>query len=141
MFNFCWDDFSLRKYNDLAQAAAYYEPSYILRNDYYGKVHVGELCFDVLLIEYPEYEHDGVEPRICFDCYVAHVDSGYGYSGDQDMPYDYADGISVPLRWLEWGYEEFKRQAELLMTEFIFRDKAGNGYSLIDKARMPLLIW
>ena len=56
-----------------------------------------------------------------------------------NLPYDYADGVD--LKALAFSYDEFVEKSENMITMFIERNDKSNGYSLVEKANKPLLIW
>ena len=77
--------------------------------------------------------------HLSYDFYVANEDTGYGYRLESNIPYDYADGTD--LTDLALSYDEFVKKSEELLTSFIKENDKVKGYSLIEKANKPLLIW
>lgn len=129
---YCWDELTKADYENIK----------IYPDEFVGKIRCGELCFDVLIRDNGE---DGYS--FSYDCYVANVDSGYGYTKD-GIAYDYASGSD----WYIFGlpYEDFVRESERVLDEFIsWSDETPSGlftihrnpYSLRGKANAPLLIW
>lgn len=131
---FCWDNFKKKKYTDIKDKL---DKRAELADDYIGSVRVGEICVDVLIRDYGE----GDTPKYAYsyDFYVANEDTGYGYRLESNIPYDYADGTD--LTGLALSYDEFVKKSEELLTSFIKENDKVKGYSLIEKANKPLLIW
>lgn len=127
-----WDDLKEKNYtNDKTKLAE-------MVDDCIGFIRIGEICVDVLIRDYG----DGDIPKYAYsyDFYVANEDTGYGYKTDMNnLPYDYADGTD--LKDLSLSYDEFVKKSEELITKFIEENDKVNGYSLIEKANKPLLIW
>lgn len=107
-------------------------------DDCIGFIRIGEICVDVIIRCYgytdnPEYVYS-------YDFYVANEDTGYAYKEEMNnLPYDYADGVD--LKALAFSYDEFVEKSENVITMFIERNDKSNGYSLVEKANKPLLIW
>ena len=107
-------------------------------DDCIGFIRIGEICVDVIIRCYgatdnPEYDYS-------YDFYVANEDTGYAYKEEMNnLPYDYADGVD--LKALAFSYDEFVEKSENMITMFIERNDKSNGYSLVEKANKPLLIW
>lgn len=127
-----WDDLKEKNYtNDKTKLAE-------IVDDCIGFIRIGEICVDVLIRDYG----DGDIPKYAYsyDFYVANEDTGYGYKTDMNnLPYDYADGTD--LKDLSLSYDEFVKKSEELITKFIEENDKVNGYSLVEKANKPLLIW
>ena len=127
-----WDDLKEKNYtNDKTKLAE-------MVDDCIGFIRIGEICVDVLIRDYG----DGDIPKYAYsyDFYVANEDTGYGYKTDMNnLPYDYADGTD--LKDLSLSYDEFVKKSEELITKFIEENDKVNGYSLVEKANKPLLIW
>lgn len=103
-----------------------------------GFIRIGEICVDVLIKDYGD--EDIPVYAYSYDFYVANEDTGYGYRiGMNNLPYDYADGAD--LEDLTLSYGEFVKKSEELITKFIEENDKIKGYSLIEKANKPLLIW
>lgn len=106
--------------------------------DCIGFIRIGEICVDVVIRDYgyadnPEYVYS-------YDFYVANEDTGYGYKEEMNnLPYDYADGTD--LKAITLSYDEFVEKSEELITRYIEENDKTNGYSLVEKANKPLLIW
>ena len=84
--------------------------------------------------------YDNPEYVYSYDFYVANEDTGYAYKEEMNnLPYDYADGVD--LKALAFSYDEFVEKSENMITMFIERNDKSNGYSLVEKANKPLLIW
>ncbi len=99
---------------------------------YYGAVHVGEICFDIVVRFYDEDI-----PTVTLDCYVGNENTGYGYRNG--IHYDYADGFDI--KSLPVSYNEFVKTAEIMMEKYIKTvDKQYDG-RLTNKANKPVLIW
>ena len=47
----------------------------------------------------------------------------------------------IYLKDLSLSYDEFVKKSEELITKFIEENDKVNGYSLVEKANKPLLIW
>lgn len=139
-YNFNWKYFTQEDYNNAIEAVKANPKEQT--DEYLGQIQVGELHFDTIFRDYSDHE-DGSDMAISFDCYVANEDTGYGYTSDEngndDMPYDYADGTD--LYELDLSYIEFIKRAEQMLTEFIERHITGKSYSLVSKASAPLLEW
>lgn len=56
-----------------------------------------------------------------------------------NLPYNYADGTD--LKDLALSYDEFVKKSKELITKFIEGNDKIKGYSLVEKANKPLLIW
>ena len=127
-----WDDLKEKNYtNDKTKLAE-------MVDDCIGFIRIGEICVDVLIRDHG----DGDIPKYAYsyDFYVANEDTGYGYKTDMNnLPYDYADGTD--LKDLSLSYDEFVKKSEELITKFIEENDKVNGYSLVEKANKPLLIW
>lgn len=127
-----WDDLKEKNYtNDKTKLAE-------MVDDCIGFIRIGEICVDVLIRDYG----DGDIPKYAYsyDFYVANEDTGYGYKTDMNnLHYDYADGTD--LKDLSLSYDEFVKKSEELITKFIEENDKVNGYSLVEKANKPLLIW
>lgn len=137
MYNFHWDGFDgafdEKAYNESVKDAHEKHESAL---DYVGAVRVGDLCFDLTLID---LEND--EPfYLQYDLYVGGIDSGYGYSGSA-YPYDYFDGGCFGKNALELSYADFKIMAEKVLTDYINKNDNSETYNLIQKANEPLNIW
>lgn len=121
MYQFDWRDFDEKTYNDCVKSAHAKDISTI---DYVGAVHVGDLCFDLSLIDRTDTEPLYIQ----YDLYVGGVDSGYGYS-ESGYPYDYFDGGCFYNDVIDMPYADFQSMAEKELTEFIdaegFRAKAN----------------
>ena len=128
---FDWDELKKENYtNDRKELLE-------LVDDYIGFIRIGEICVDVLIRDYGE---DESKLAYSYDFYVANEDTGYGYQTDMNnLPYDYADGTD--LKDLSLSYDEFVKKSEELITKFIEENDKVNGYSLVEKANKPLLIW
>ena len=59
---------------------------YLEEGDYYGCFKKGALCIDIVL------RSDDKEWSLCGDAYILGEDTGYGYTRDNETPYDEADG-------------------------------------------------
>jgi len=132
---FNWNELTERNYtNDKEKLRE-------LVDNYIGFIRIGEICVDVLIKYYYDgYDDDVFELAYSYDFYVANEDTGYGYKGDTQMPYDYVDGTD--LFDLSLSYDEFVKESERLIKEFIeSNDRKGHSYSLVEKANKPLLIW
>ena len=127
-----WNEFKKERYTNNETELAK------LVDDYIGLIRIGEICVDVLIRDYgdgdvPEYAYS-------YDFYVANEDTGYGYKTEMNnLPYDYADGTD--LKDLTLSYDEFVKKSEELIIRFIEKNDKVNGYSLVEKANKPLLIW
>lgn len=107
-------------------------------DDCIGFIRIGEICVDVIIRCYGDT--DNPEYVYSYDFYVANEDTGYAYKEEMnDLPYDYADGVD--LKALAFSYDEFVEKSENMITMFIERNDKSNGYSLVEKANKPLLIW
>lgn len=103
-----------------------------------GFIRIGEICVDVIIRCYGDT--DNPEYVYSYDFYVANEDTGYAYKEEMNnLPYDYADGVD--LKALAFSYDEFVEKSENMITMFIERNDKSNGYSLVEKANKPLLIW
>lgn len=103
-----------------------------------GFIRIGEICVDVIIRCYGDT--DNPEYVYSYDFYVANEDTGYAYKEEMNnLPYDYADGVD--LKALAFSYDEFVEKSENMITMFIERNNKSNGYSLVEKANKPLLIW
>ena len=108
-----------------------------LVDDCIGFIRIGEICVDVVIRDYGE---EGNKLAYSYDFYVANEDTGYGYKEDLNIPYDYADGTD--LFNLSLSYEDFVKESERIITEFInANDRKDHKYSLIEKANKSLLMW
>ena len=108
-----------------------------LVDDCIGFIRIGEICVDVIIRDYGE---EGNKLAYSYDFYVANEDTGYGYKEDLNIPYDYADGTD--LYDLSLSYEDFVKESERIITEFInANDRKDHKYSLIEKANKSLLMW
>lgn len=127
-----WDELKKENYtNNKARLAE-------MVDDYIGFIRIGEICVDVLIRDYGD--NDLPEYAYSYDFYVANEDTGYGYKLDMNnLPYDYADGTD--LKDLSLSYDEFVKKSEELITKFIEENDKVNGYSLVEKANKPLLVW
>ncbi len=107
-------------------------------DDCIGFIRIGEICVDVIIRCYGDT--DNPEYVYSYDFYVANEDTGYAYKEEMNnLPYDYADGVD--LKALAFSYDEFVEKSENMITMFIERNDKSNGYSLVEKANKPLLIW
>lgn len=107
-------------------------------DDCIGFIRIGEICVDVIIRCYGDT--DNPEYVYSYDFYVANEDTGYAYKEEMNnLPYDYADGVD--LKALAFSYDEFVKKSENMITMFIERNDKSNGYSLVEKANKPLLIW
>lgn len=107
-------------------------------DDCIGFIRIGEICVDVIIRCYGDT--DNPEYVYSYDFYVANEDTGYAYKEEMNnLPYDYADGVD--LKALAFSYDEFVEKSEDMITMFIERNDKSNGYSLVEKANKPLLIW
>lgn len=107
-------------------------------DDCIGFIRIGEICVDVIIRCYGDT--DNPEYVYSYDFYVANEDTGYAYKEEMNnLPYDYADGVD--LKALAFSYDEFVEKSESMITMFIERNDKSNGYSLVEKANKPLLIW
>lgn len=107
-------------------------------DDCIGFIRIGEICVDVIIRCYGDT--DNPEYVYSYDFYVANEDTGYEYKEEMNnLPYDYADGVD--LKALAFSYDEFVEKSENMITMFIERNDKSNGYSLVEKANKPLLIW
>lgn len=107
-------------------------------DDCIGFIRIGEICVDVIIRCYGDT--DDPEYVYSYDFYVANEDTGYAYKEEMNnLPYDYADGVD--LKALAFSYDEFVEKSENMITMFIERNDKSNGYSLVEKANKPLLIW
>lgn len=130
MFNFVWN-FNKEDFEKCKKQNA---------GDYVGNVRVGDICFDILQIEYDD--------SLWIDPYVGGVDTGYGY-GKDNYPYDYVIEIGTSMERDEYEnltYEQFVEEIETHLTDNINRKikyTAENGevVNLIDKANEPLGVW
>ena len=109
--------------------------------DFVGNVRTGNLCIDLIQDEY-----DG---SIWADCYVGGVDSGYGYSNEDNYPYDYCLEVGMSIarsEFKDYSYEQFLQMAEKELTESITKNPTytaenGETVNLMDKANEPLKKW
>ena len=110
--------------------------------DYVGNIRTGNLCFDIIQVE--------DDATLWIDCYVGGVDSGYGYSmNDDNYPYDYISEVGAAIELNEYKdltYEQFVSKVEKELTdsinnkvEYVADNK--ETVNLIDKANEPLKIW
>lgn len=107
-------------------------------DDCIGFIRIGEICVDVIIRCYGDT--DNPEYVYSYGFYVANEDTGYAYKEEMNnLPYDYADGVD--LKALAFSYDEFVEKSENMITMFIERNDKSNGYSLVEKANKPLLIW
>lgn len=107
-------------------------------DDCIGFIRIGEICVDVIIRCYGDT--DNPEYVYSYDFYVANEDTGYAYKEEMNnLPYDYADGVD--LKAIAFSYDEFVEKSENMITMFIERNDKSNGYSLVEKANKPLLIW
>lgn len=117
--DFNWERFTKEQYEKVVKESL---------SDYVGAVHVGDICIDLL--------NDPELGKIFFDCYVLHEETGYGYTKEGDIPYDYADGGEINVGGAQ--YEEFKAKAEKLFSDYISGYKGS--YSLVEHANRPLVL-
>ena len=105
--------------------------------DFIGCIRVGDICFDIV-----ERSPDDWEKEECFlmyDLYVGGVNNGYSYSSiDEGYPYDDRDGGTFDDKVYHMTYEEFKKYAEKVLSDFI--DNCDDE-EVKTKAKMPLHIW
>lgn len=138
--DFDWSMLPEKVYNKYMNK--YKKDAWSIVDEYVGNISVGELHFNVLFRNYSDT--DEPEISLSYDCYVANEDTGYGYTlsddGSNNIPYDYADGTDCNN--LKLSYKEFKEESEKLLKEFIVtNDKKKILYSLVEKAKKPLLQW
>ena len=131
MYNFVWN-FSEEDFEKCKKQNA---------GDYVGNVRTGNLCIDLIQDEY-----DG---SIWGDCYVGGIDSGYGYSGNDNYPYAYCLTVGMAIQkedFKDYTYEEFIKVAENELTESIKENATctvdnGEKVDLLSKANEPLKVW
>lgn len=131
--NFNWDQFTKEQYEKLHAEQV---------DDYVGAVHIGDISIDLVTTDSTvdstgEHGEDAVVNALWADFYVLHEDTGYAYTKDGMIPYDFAEGVQIKLAGLP--YEEFKNGAEKLFKEYI-SGYAGR-YNLAEHAARPLVIW
>ena len=123
---FIWDNFTER---DFKQYINKRMNQVFDIHDYLGAVHVGDICIDLV--------DQGEEGLLLGDFYVAHENTGYGYSED-GVPYDYADGVAMDIPY-GLTYQQFQRKAEQSFMGYI--KSYGGVYSLEEHANRPLEKW
>lgn len=130
---FNYDDFSYSKWMELRNDLIWKDRE-LLDGAYYGCVHVGNLCFDIMLHTVEDEHIDG-------DLYVGGLDAGYGYSED-GYPYDFAgDGADMTVEeFLDIiTYKKWKALFEERAKEAINRN--DDMYGTVAKAHEPLRKW
>ena len=79
----------------------------------YGNVYIGNYCIDIMLNS--DY--------VYLNFFRIGVDSGYGYTGKNQTPYDFEDKLCCSFRnddVLKLSFEDFKHESEhLIIKEFI----------------------
>lgn len=139
-FKFNWNNLTEDKYNNAIKTHA--ENPYEV--DLIGMVYVGDICIELVN---DVYYDNGYETKSVwlYNLYVAHEDTGYSYKneygyGEIGMPYDYADGGTMPVPY-GLSYDKFKSKAEKLFTKYIMGCDNYFSYSLVEHANRPLEIW
>lgn len=128
---FCWDKFTKEQYEQVLKKFDSLDTG-----DCVGYVHVGDICIDLVTGSVDGNEEEGlVVNALSADYYVLHEDTGYGYTKEGDIPYDYADGHVLKLTGL--SYEEFKAEAEKAFAAYI--TAYTGAYSLAEHAARPLV--
>lgn len=110
-------------------------------DDCIGFIRIGEICVDVLIRSY-EGSYEDEKFVYSYDFYIANEDTGYGYrdlENGETVAYDYADGTD--LFDLTLSYDDFVRESERIIEDFITKNDKKFGYSLIEKANRKLVIW
>ena len=131
---FNWDNFTAE---DFVNYCAMMENGMLKGDDYVGSVRVGALCFDLLTRVYKDKQM-----YLDYDLYVGGVDTGYGYSKENNYPYDYEGGSSFIDSCISMPYDEFKVYVEKELKVYLeCEDKFYKHCSLIDKANEELTIW
>lgn len=108
-------------------------------DNYYGKIYVGQLCFDVTT---PIDITEESEKIIFLDCYVPFEDTGYGSKEWDDgiLPYDHDSGVDISI--VGKTFEEFAEEANREIESFIEKfDTKGHDYSLVEKAKKEIILW
>lgn len=105
--------------------------------DFLGNLYIGDLCFDLVL-----RDHEGDTGVVLdADLYVGGVDTGYGYTRTNQLPYDERDGFVVMNKshfWKIGGLDNFRRHLFGAAMQFV-NDSGDtqlmekmNGASLFD---------
>lgn len=138
MAEFSWDKFNERTYKEFRHRVRELNIEYKKGNttydydgEYIGSIHVGEIGVD-LKFAYSDKVLDELDsnwsqktstlcPIIDYDIYVANVDTGYGYSNLNGLPYDWAGGGSFKdIFNMELNsYQDFKTVFEEILIDAV----------------------
>lgn len=130
MANFIWKKFDEKAYEEFKKKLREVnikakEGERVWDDTYIGSIHVGEICVDVKFSYAEELKEDSRPKKIIslFDCdiYVANVDTGYGCSRVNGVPYDYVGGTGfkdIPCMEFE-SYQDFKRVISEVLIDMI----------------------
>ena len=119
---------------DFVNYCATIENNQMFDNDFVGRVTVGDLCFDFIVRE------DNDELVLDYDLYIGGIDDGYGY-GKGNYPYTEGGGGRFANSLIFMSYNDFVKQAEELLTDYIYNSNYSTKYNLIEKANEPLRVW
>lgn len=128
---FNWEGFTEE---DFVNYCATIENNKMFDNDYVGCVTVGVLCFDFIVMEYND------ELVLNYDLYIGGIDDGYGY-GKDNYPYTEGGGGRFENSLIFMSYNNFVKQAEELLTDYIYNSNYSTKYNLIERANEPLHVW
>ena len=113
---------------DFVNYCATIENNQMFDNDFVGRVTVGGLCFDFIVRE------DNDELVLDYDLYIGGIDDGYGY-GKDNYPYTEGGGGRFENSLIFMSYNDFVKQAEESLTDYIYNSNYSTKYNLIEKIK------
>ncbi|QUH21814.1 hypothetical protein [Alkaliphilus sp. B6464] len=92
--------------------------------DFLGNLYIGHLSFDLKLMDY----EDEIGVVLDADLYIGGIDSGYGYTSINNLPYDNDGGFQVLNKQNVNDFQsfyDFKQYLERKAVDYIIKENNG----------------